>query len=439
MTHDLTRAETVAAPASTAPQQPPRARIIGLDGVRGLLCLCIAVTHVTAHYSPATAAVWKTNVFGFSLVYFFVLSGFLLSLPFIRNLVKERSSSAMPNVSDYTVHRLARIMPAYLIIFLIVNFVLQVAYVQNPAAQPPGTDDGTGMITDPGQLLANLTLTQSYFPAYVQTGINPSWSLSLEYAFYASLPLLFLGVFAIRKRVNVNPLVLATIVPGVLLAIGLVGRAFIPLVFSRMDTTDFMLLNWGPNWAAVFTKSFLTNADNFALGMLAAIVFVAIERGALPEKLSRRVRVLSAAAILPALFVSAVLLVFASQFVTAGVGVVAALMVLVIVAPLARHQKSRLATALDFRPIRFVGEISLSAYLWHFPVLLMLGRFGWMAGDTLPGMLQNTVVALAVTILLGAITYYVIEKPAMNYAKRVRAKKKVAAPQSAATASVASG
>jgi len=121
-----------------------------------------------------------------------------------------------------------------------------------------------------------------------------------------------------------------------------------------------------------------------------------------------------------------VLLVFASQFVTAGVGIVAALMILVIVAPLARHQKSRLASALDFRPIRFVGEISLSAYLWHFPVLLMLGRIGWMAGDTLPGMLRNIVLALAVTILAGAITYYLIEKPAMNYAKRIRSAKKPA-------------
>jgi peptidoglycan/LPS O-acetylase OafA/YrhL len=161
MTQDLTAGNTASAPAAP----PPRARIIGLDGVRGLLCLCIAVTHVTTHYSPKTAATWQTNVFGFSLVYFFVLSGFLLSLPFIRNLVKDRSSALLPNVTDYTVHRFARIMPAYLVIFLLVNFVLQVSYVQNPALQPLGTDDGTGMITDPGMLAANLTLLQSYFPA----------------------------------------------------------------------------------------------------------------------------------------------------------------------------------------------------------------------------------------------------------------------------------
>ena len=180
---------------------------------------------------------------------------------------------------------------------------------------------------------------------------------------------------------------LAAAVPVVLLVVGLVGRAFMPVVFAHAGTTDFMLLNWGSELGAVFTKSFLTNADNFALGMLAAIMFVAMERGELPERLSRRVRTISAVAILPVLLVCGVLLVFANQFVTTGVAVVAALMILVIVAPLARHQKSRLATALDFRPIRFVGEISLSAYLWHFPVLLMLGRIGWMAGDTLPGML----------------------------------------------------
>ncbi|OPX08522.1 acyltransferase [Mycobacterium sp. AT1] len=424
MSQDVTSATPASGSPDPASTRPARARIIGLDGVRGVLCLMIAVTHITGHYSPNTALAWHTNVFGFSLVYFFVLSGFLLSLPFIRNLVKDRAAATLPNVTDYTVHRLARILPAYLLIFLLVNFVLQVSYVQNPALQPLGTDDGTGMITDPGMLIANLTLTQSYFPAYIQTGINPSWSLTLEYAFYASLPVLFLVAFRLRKRLTVNPLVLAAAVPAFLLVIGLVGRAFMPLVFAHAGTTDFMLLNWGPNWGAVYTKSYLTNADNFALGMFAAVMFVAMERGELPERLSRRIRTLSAVAILPVLVVCGALLVFASQFVTAGVAIVAALMILVIVAPLARHEKSRLATALDFRPIRFVGEISLSAYLWHFPVLLVLGRLGWMAGDTLPGMLLNIVLALAVTILLGALTYYLIEKPGMNYAKRIRAKKK---------------
>src|SRR5687767_13491348 len=91
--------------------------------------------------------------------------------------------------------------------------------------------------------------------------------------------------------------------------------------------------------------------------MFAAILFVAIERGVLPARVTKRLRLFSLLAILPVLVLSALMLAFASQFVTAGVGVVAALMILVIVVPLAQHRKSRLANALDFAPIRFVGEI----------------------------------------------------------------------------------
>jgi peptidoglycan/LPS O-acetylase OafA/YrhL len=418
--------EAQAANTESAPPIRRRARIVGLDGVRGLLCLSIAITHVTGYYSKNTADTWKTNIFGFSLVYFFVLSGFLLFLPHVRNVVAERSSAHMPNVRDYAVHRFARIMPVYLAIFLIVNFVLHLSYVQNAALMPDDAKTGIGAITAPGELLANLTLLQTYFPAYIQTGIGPSWSLTLEYAFYLALPLLGVALFAVRKRSTRNPFVLAMLAPGILLLIGLVGRALIPVVNHFAGTTDFILLNWGPNLAAVFTKSILTNADNFAMGMFAAIVFVAIEHGALPERISRRIRMVSAAAILPVLVGSAAFFAIAVQFVTAGVGVVAALMILVVVVPLARGRKSKLATFLDVRPIRYVGEISLSAYLWHFPMLLLLGRLGWMAGDTLPGMLQNIVLLLAVTILAASVTYYLIEKPAMNYARKLRAKKPVA-------------
>lgn len=400
-----------------------RARIVGLDGVRGLLCLSIAITHVTGYYSKHTANVWKTNVFGFSLVYFFVLSGFLLFLPYVRNIVAERSSARLPDVRDYAMHRFARIMPVYVVIFLIVNYFLRLSYVQNAAIVPDDARTGLGMITEPWKLLANLSLLQTYFPQYLETGIGPSWSLTLEYAFYLSLPLLGAALFAVRKRSARNPFVLALLAPGILLGIGLVGRTLIPFVNHYGGTTNFVLLNWGPNIAAVFTKSFLTNADNFAMGMFAAIVFVAIEHGALPERVSRRVRVFSAAAILPVLIASALTFAVAAQFSTAGIGLVAALMVLVVVVPLARGEKSRLAHVLDVRPIRYVGEISLSAYLWHFPMLLLLGRLGLMAGDTLSGMLYNIVLLLSTTILAATVTYYLVEKPAMNYVRKRRKRK----------------
>ena len=424
MTAQSPESTTESAPAKTEVSAPKRrrSRIVGLDGVRGLLCMSIAITHVTGYYSKHTASVWKTNAFGFSLVYFFVLSGFLLFLPYVRNMVAERSSARMPDVRDYAMHRFARIMPVYIVIFLIVNYFLRLSYVENAAIVPDNTRTGLGMITEPWKLLANLTLLQTYFPQYLETGIGPSWSLTLEYAFYLSLPLLGLTLFAMRRRSGRNPLLLAALAPIILTGVGLVGRAFMPLVNHYGGTTNFVLLNWGPNIAAVFAKSFLTNADNFAMGMFAAIVFVAIEGGALPERISRRVRTFSAVAILPVLVVSALVFAVMPQFSTFGVGIVAALMVLVVVVPLARGEKSRLARFLDVGPIRYVGEISLSAYLWHFPMLLLLGRLGLMAGDTLSGMLCNIVALLTATILAASVTYYLVEKPAMNFVKKRRTK-----------------
>ncbi len=74
---------------------------------------------------------------------------------------------------------------------------------------------------------------QSYIPQYFQTGLNPSWSLTLEYAFYASLPpLLGVLLFALRKRTAIRPLRLALLAPLILIVIGFIGRAFVPLAIE---------------------------------------------------------------------------------------------------------------------------------------------------------------------------------------------------------------
>ena len=89
-------------------------------------------------------------------------------------------------------------------------------------------------------------------------------------------------------------------------------------------------------------------------------------------------------------------------------------------APLFRGERSGLAELLDTAPFRFVGKVSLSAYLWHFPLMLLLGRWGLMAGDTVPGMLRNVALVLAVTLVVSAVTYYAVEEPVMKFAKRYR-------------------
>ncbi len=402
-----------AAPRSTA-------RIIGLDGARGLSAVGVAVMHVAGNFSPHSAATTKITVIGMSLIFFYVLSGFLLFLPYVRNLLEERSVATIPSTRNFAIHRFARILPGYLAIFLICNYVFQVVYVANPALQPIGTDKGTGMITDPWQLVANLTLVQTYIPKYALTGLNPSWSLTLEFAFYASLPLLGYLLFALRKRISMPPMRLALLAPLILIVIGFLGKALAPLVVAHFGVTDPELIQWGPNWVAVYMRSFLANADNFAFGMLAAMLMVAIERGMIAQRISRRVRSVSAVGVLLSLAGGLGLIALGNLFGLSAIAIASALVILVIVTPLALGQRSGIGEVLEMAPFRYVGKVSLSLYLLHFPIMLMLYRFGLLAGDSMLGMVTNIVVVLAVTMVVSTVTYYAVEQPAMDLARRYR-------------------
>ena len=411
-----------AAAETKAPQAAPgtAARIIGLDGARGLSAVGVAVMHVAGNFSPHAAATTKITLVGMSLIFFYVLSGFLLFLPYVRRLTEDPSVATIPSTKNFAIHRFARIVPGYLAIFLLCNYVFQVVYVENPALQPIGTDKGTGMITDPWQLLANLTLVQTYIPKYALTGLNPSWSLTLEFAFYASLPLIGYLLFATRKRSSMRPMRVALIGPVILLAIGFIGKALAPLVVTHFGITDPELMQWGPNWVAVYMRSFLANADNFAFGMLAAMLMVAMEQRTVSERISRRVQLFSGIGIFVSLVGSLALIAAGNLFGLSGIALASALVIMVIVAPLARSQRSRIGEALETAPFRYVGKVSLSLYLLHFPIMLMMYRYGLLAGDSMGGMAINIATVLAVTMVVSTVTYYAVEQPAMNIARRYR-------------------
>lgn len=406
--------------AVTPPAKQARGRIMGLDGPRGLACAAVLVLHVNAHYSPKVMDNFKLQLLGQALVFFFALSGFLLYLPFVRAILADPRAVRPPDIRVFAVHRVLRVFPAYLTIFLISSLVFGAVYLQNVAIQPPGTDAGTGRMTDPGALIANLTLLQSYVPQYFQTGLNPSWSLSLELVFYVSLPLFGGLALALRRRTGRAPLTLALLAPLTLVAIGAVGKALAPAVQRQVGVVDPNLAEWGPNWLAVYNRSFVSLADNFAFGMFAAVIFAAVASGLLSGHVVRRLRWYCAPLLLLAAAASLLLIAVHSHVSSTAVAMLSGLMILFIVAPLARGEQSRFASGLDWAPLRYVGEISLSVYLWHFPVLLVLGRSGLMAGDTVTGMLRNVALVLSVSLVLAALTHRLVEKPAMAVAKRYR-------------------
>lgn len=421
-TEDSTAAAhpNVTAGASPQPARRP-ARILGLDGPRGVACLCVLAVHVGGHNSPATVSTYKLGLLGQGLIFFFALSGFLIFLPMVRRLF---AGKPMPDNKSYAVHRILRVFPAYIVIFLFANFVMRAVFLENAAASEEHfTDAGLGMITDPVTLLGNLTLVHSYIPSMLQTGINPSWSLTLELMFYIALPL-FAGIaFALRRRTSISAPVLALIPVIALFVIGVIGKLYTASRVGPSGVTDPMLLDWGPNEVAVLSRSFFSLADNFTFGMLAAVLFVAVDTGVLKGWFSTKMRWWTGLAMLPVAAVSLKLIDDNSRWQSTFVSLGSALLILFIIAPLARGQDSKVAQWADWAPLAYVGTISLSVYLWHFPVLIMVGRFGWMQGDSPVGMLWNFLVVSVVSVAFGTVTYRLVEKPALTVARKYKSGK----------------
>ena len=387
----------------------PGHRLVGLDGARGIACLSVILAHVMVYFAPGTMAAARLDlVLGHGVTFFFVLSGFLLYLPYVSRLASGR---ACPDASRYLQRRVLRIFPAYIAIFLIANFGMHAVYRENPFISGwANRTNSSGMITDFHSLIANLTLTHTFFPSTLQTGVNPSWTLSVEWVFYLLLPVIGYVLFT-RATAGSRPLTTALMPVAALFATGLIAQVVL-VVLQRTYYPDNALASyWGQNWTAVLSCSFFAFADVFALGMCCAVAYVAIVNGWLASWPIQRVRVTVLSGAVVGLLATAVLLATGSRFVETAIALVSAAVILLIVAPQARNEHSAVATAFNWRPVRAFGVISLSAFLWHYPVLIVVDRLRLPISDSAVGALAAFLLVTAPTVILATVTYITVEKP----------------------------
>lgn len=158
-----------------------RGRVDALTGLRAVAALLVLTTH--AAFATGTLT---NDFFGSAyarlevgVAIFFALSGFLLFRPWVRAAAADTPPPRLPR---YARHRIRRIMPPY-IVAVLATFAVYVVFTPGP---------------NPGQtwtgLVRHLTLTQIYTHDYLTTllhpGLSQMWSLAVEVAFYAILPLL---------------------------------------------------------------------------------------------------------------------------------------------------------------------------------------------------------------------------------------------------------
>lgn len=380
----------------------------GLDGLRGAACLAVMGAHFIVHFAPTSTPNGIAQILAQGLTVFFAMSGMLIYTPFVRDIARGERRLRLPR---YVRRRLLRVFPVYLLIFVVCDFVFRAVYVTNAVeSSVPATDAGTGMMTDPVALLLNLTLLQTFLPEYVQTGINPSWSLTTELTFYALLPLL--AVWLVGR--SSHRLALALLPPVVLGVAGLAGRWWAEHLYAQTSGMTVFEAEFGSQGIAVLSRSLLGIGDTFALGMLVAVLFVWTERGELAWWTRRRATAVGWTLVVLGSIAALLLRETHPWFMGTCTSIGAAAVVLLMVDPGARNQASGLVRIGSWRPIQYVGEISLSVYLWHYPMIILASRTGWFGDDSLASLLGSATVVTISSIALAAITFSWIERPAMT-------------------------
>jgi peptidoglycan/LPS O-acetylase OafA/YrhL len=376
----LAPTDTVTARQAPAPTDlaPPR-RWPALDGVRGLAALGVLAFHVY-HVTLPTLPHWELRkpvlIFLISLgangvSCFFVLSAFLVSMPFLRWLVGD---GPRPDMRRYATQRVFRIFPAWWLALLLVSLLWAGWLVQRPV-----------------DLLAFLTLTQDYLGLGHRV-LPQGWTLVVEISFYLVLPVAAAAAGLMLRRAG-------RLVRVAVLAFGLAGAALASWAYQ------FGTLGPAPHSRAT-ALTLPAYLDRFCLGALAALLLIVAGR-----RLS--VWVMLPLAALP-LWLA---LNSQSHYRYPLCAMAFALAVLGLAAD-SRAIPSRL---LGSRPMVELGRLSYGIYLWHLPLLYMLERAGLIGAGGMVETAFALVLVTGVSVLAAELSYRMVERPALHLSARLTA------------------
>ncbi|HET7641633.1 MAG TPA: acyltransferase, partial [Ktedonobacteraceae bacterium] len=167
-----------------------------LDGLRAFACLIVIWYHI--NLTPVDLHIWNLQPFAhpllnsflyfgkFGVTLFFVLSGFLLFLPFAKALLFEKT---WPSVRRFYLRRVFRIVPAYYLSLILIVLLFQRQYLQPQHWKELG--------------LFFVFLMDSSHATFKQLNA-PFWTLAIEWQYYMLMPLLVLSMRLIVWRVKQN-------------------------------------------------------------------------------------------------------------------------------------------------------------------------------------------------------------------------------------------
>lgn len=430
-----------------------RPRFEALDGVRGIAILLVVWCHATsvavdscnhpAAQPGLAAAVSCAPVYyggGVGVMLFFALSGFLLFLPYAQAiLAPEHAYGGWPSTRGFYVRRARRILPAYypalallvVLPWLVAAFRLHLAPTQLPWG---GFLAGVMLVYDLGRGVFTT----------VAGADGPLWSLTVEWQFYFVLPLLAVALRWLAGRGNreerTRRLLLSLVA---VMAVGVAVRGAAPWAYYRFGYSSPEGAAPGP-FGVAFALLYGINGkflEVFATGMMTSVLYVA--RPDVLARISRRSR-------WPTTVALAGLALCGAWAATCGpfsglaqpfswpvsdgsfgiaawswdvfgqwvMGLCSALLLLVALAPVpATTWKWGWGWVCRLAPLRGLGFISYSLYLWHLPFLAVV--FGPKPLPPLASV-ERIVLGSLFAIAFAYASYRLIERPFLTSHRRDR-------------------
>lgn len=307
------------APKAVSPKCESSGYIPALDGIRAIGIALVVICHLAR-------PVWFGGSIGVDI--FFVLSGYLITTI----LLREHDRTGSIKIGRFYLRRLIRLYPA-LIVAVAVLFV-------------PGLVFAPDLVRYLWESLIALTYTA---PILLELGVRipqawgHTWTLGLEELFYLAWPVVLIGILRAWRMSKSIPFVLAGI------GFTLLAASIVLGVFFHRET-----------W--------LLQSGGMLVGC--ALAFQLKERP--PISVSPAVAWVGLS-----LIGGAVGLQTAAPWV-AGVPVLLAWAgTVAIIAHLTTSDDSAVHRLLGAGPIVYLGKISYELYLWHYPLMLIIG---WATG-----------------------------------------------------------
>lgn len=322
----------------------PRSHYVGaLDGLRVLAILAVLVYHANPSWLPG-------GYFGVTV--FFVLTGYLTTL----SIEREIGRAGRLDYPRFVLKRVTRLLPSML---AVVGVSTLLCVFLAPNLLPKVKSDAVPALLFVENVFYIVRKVSYFANAGLPSPLTHFWYLGVVMQFYVIWPLVLLGM---RKVVRSRRTACS--------AVGILSVASAVLMAVLYDPAgDTARIYYGPD----------TRAAELLLGALAALWTGGrgLNLRALPavEPRLKDAPAWTCDAVALACLVGLGVMCFSlngySEFAYRGGMLLAAVLTAVLVSCLCRPQ-SALAHVLGARPVAEAGKRAFAAYLWHYPLLVIL-------------------------------------------------------------------